>query len=111
MACLLDHGRKSEKVAVRGFFHNNFLVVFVNARNLDLYRCHHISSNALIPDLVGALPGSKSSQVYLPSEHSALFVIKQDEQQNMPEHLRIACHQIPQPARLGLPGLRLMRRA
>src|SRR5258708_5892384 len=83
MRSLFEHGGETKKLAVSRLVDDDFLMIFIDGRNANPARDHHIGLTTRITDFVDALPRRKSPQFDLTRENSSLLIIKKRKEWNV----------------------------
>jgi hypothetical protein len=76
MGGLVEHGRKTEKLAFRGLVDQDFLVIFIDGGDPHCARDKNVCSSARIADLPDALALSKGLDFDLAGQYRSLFVVQ-----------------------------------
>src|SRR3982074_1080233 len=69
MRSLFEHGGETKKLAVTRLVDKDLLMIFIDGRNANPARDHHIGRTTRITDFVDALARSKSSHFDLTREN------------------------------------------
>ncbi len=89
---LLDHGRKTEKLAVPRLVHDDLLVVLVKRGHAHRTGQHHIGAVGSFVDFVDALPGGKLSELDEGGKQVELLIVQQGKERHMSQLVFLARH-------------------